>query len=212
MPCLATKIAATKQTTPIPAIAASSIPRVSRREISTLGGDDDQGADRAADDPADVAADADVGRREREHEVDHQPEAELLDDVGHAALAGDQDRRDEEAVDRARRADREGRRVGHDQRPDRRRRPARRDRGRRSERADRRLEHLAEDEEDEHVEGEVDQPAVEESGADDPPPLAAGRVDDLAATAADPAVADRVSAQSAPSAKSKPSVPEGRRR
>src|SRR5690606_7921126 len=64
-----------------------------------LSADDDQRPDRAADDPAEMAADADVGGGEGEDQVDHEPERELLDDLHLTALAGDDDRRDEQAVD-----------------------------------------------------------------------------------------------------------------
>ena len=113
------------------------------------------------------------------------------------ALAGDHDRRQEEAVDRARGADRELARVAEQQRSD--RAGDQRDEvdGDEASGPDRRLEHLAEDVEGEHVEGEVDDRPVQEAGGEHAPPLAAvGLQEDLVA-AADAAVADRVAAERA---------------
>ena len=66
--------------------------------------------DEAADQAAEVAADRDARRREREDEVDRQDREQARLDQVDLAVAGHHDRRAEQAVDRARGAER--RRVG----------------------------------------------------------------------------------------------------
>ena len=182
----ATTTAATKQATP----SAGQQPELGREGLATgdpaLGRDDEQRAERAADHPAEVPADRDVRDGEGDDEVEHEPEAELADDLVHAALAGDHDRRQEEPVDRARGADRELAGSVSSSAPT--RAGDQRDEvdGDEASGADRRLEHLAEDVEHEHVEREVDDRPVQEAGGEHAPPLAAVGLQDQAVPAQTP--------------------------
>ena len=155
IPAPATTTAATKQATPSAASRPSSAGRVSRGEIL-------RSAAMTSSAPARRrrarrgARRRDVGDRESDHEVEHQPEAELGDHLVHPAPAGDDDRRDEEPVDRTRGADGEGAGVAQQQRPG--GAGDQRDEvdGDEASGADPRLQHLAEDVEDEHVQRQVD--------------------------------------------------------
>ena len=127
-------------------------------------------AQRAADQPADVAADRDVRDREREYEVDGD-QAERLTPEHVVLLTLEDERRAEDPEDRARRADRDDVRA-EDDRAGRAGEP-RHDVDREEPSApDRLLDRRADEPEDEHVEQEVDQARVQERRRDQAIPLA----------------------------------------
>ncbi len=120
-----------------------------------------------------MAADRDAGNQERDPEVQHQRDAEAGLHRVDAARAHREDRRAHRPEDRARGADRD--RVGRQQQRTERAADQRHEvDDPEAQLADRGLHQRAEEVQEVHVEGEVQQPGVQEAGADDPPPFAVG--------------------------------------
>ena len=133
---------------------------------------EDEGAERSADQAADVAADRDAREREAQDEVDHD-QRERGAAEHEVALPLENERGAEDPEDRARGADgRAVRRV--DERPGRTREPGDDVHQQEAPAPERLLDRRAYEPEEVHVEADVQQARVQERARDQPPPVAVG--------------------------------------